>query len=79
MWSVLDLKDAFSQIPLAPEARPIFKITTPLGDWQPTVCHKVTKMLPQFSKGRWIFLDPVSHNAKAYFDDVIVGSDEVED
>ena len=37
MWAKLDLKDAFYQIPLAPVARPIFKITTPFGYYQPTI------------------------------------------
>ncbi len=54
MWAKLDLKDAFSQVPLAPEARPIFKITTPMGDFQPRIMLQGYSNSPSLFKERWI-------------------------
>ena len=76
MWSVLDLKDAFSQIPLAPESRPIFKITTPIGDFQPTVMPQGYTNAPSIFQREMDFcLEPVQNLANAYFDDIIAGTD----
>jgi hypothetical protein len=77
MWTKLDLMDAFSQIPLAPEARPIFKITTPLGDFQPTIMLQGYANAPSIFQREMDFcLDPVSNIANAYFDDIICGTEK---
>lgn len=75
IWSKLDLKDAFSQIPLAPAARPIFKITTPLGDFQPTIMPQGYRNAPSiFQREMDNCLHSVQEIASAYFDDIIAGS-----
>ena len=75
IWSKLDLKDAFSQIPLASEARPIFKITTPLGDFQPTIMPQGYCNAPSiFQREMDHCLQPVENIANAYFDDIISGT-----
>ena len=77
LWSVLDLKDAFSQVPLAPEARHIFRFTTPLGDFQPTVMPQGYTNAPSIFQREMDFcLEELRHFACAYFDDVIVGTEK---
>ncbi len=79
IWAKLDLKDAFSQIPLAPEARSIFKLTTPLGDFQPRIMLQGYCNSPSIFQREMDFcLESVSEFACAYFDDIICGTDGVE-
>ena len=77
MWSKLDLKDAYSQIPLDKESRKYTTTSTPLGSVQ-------WKVVPQgFTNAGAIFqrvmdfvLHPKRDVADPYIDDVIIGTDE---
>ena len=76
MFSKLDLKDAFSQVPLAPECRHLTTINTPLGPYQ-------WKVLPQgycnapsfFQRVMDMVYYPVRDVIDNYIDDGIVGTD----
>ena len=46
IWSVLDLKDAFSQVPVAPECRPITTCSTPIGQFVWNVVPQGLKKCP---------------------------------
>ena len=75
MWSKLDLKDSVSRIPLAKSARPIFKVTTPSGDFQPTIMPQGYCNAPSvFQREIDHCLQTVQDIANAYFDDIISGT-----
>ena len=76
IWSVLDLKDAFSQVPIAPECRPITTCSTPIGQFVWNVVPQGLKNAPAIFQRLmdWV-LGPVREIADVYFDDIIIGTD----
>ena len=74
MWSVLDMKDGYHQVPLKKEHRPITCMSTPRGNLQ----WKVLVM--GLKNGNAIFQRVMEHvlrdvdYADPYVDDVIIGS-----
>jgi hypothetical protein len=75
IFSVLDLKDAFYQIPLHEADRPNTCMSTPLGSFQ-------LRVLPHgYKQGPAVFQRVIEHTlrdardvADPYFDDIIIGS-----
>ena len=74
IWSVLDLKDGFHQIPIRPECRHITCMSTPVGVFQ-------WKVLPMGLKNASAIFQRVMESVlqehdyvNVYIDDIIVGS-----
>ena len=78
MFSVVDLKDAFHQIPMAEASRPLTAMSTPMGLMQ-------WRVMPQGIKnGQAVFqrvvewvLRSVSDVADPYFDDILIGTERL--
>ena len=76
MWSTLDLKDAFSQIPLSEESMPITTTSTPLESVEWCVVPQGLKNAPAiFQRLMDGVLYPVRDCCDPFFDDIIVGTD----
>jgi hypothetical protein len=75
IFSVLDLRQAFHQMPLAPESRHITCTFTPLGlyQWKVNVMGLKNASI-QFQKMMDDVLEPVRDVADCYIDDIIVGT-----
>ena len=75
LFSVIDLKDAFHQIPLEKGSRPLTGMSTPLGLMQWRVMPQGIKNGPPIFQRvlEWV-LQSVSDVADPYFDDIIVGT-----
>ncbi len=74
IWSVLDLKDGYHQMPLKPEHRHITCMSTPKGSYQWKVLVMSLKngntMFQRMME--WVLQD--LENADPYVDDIIIGS-----
>ena len=76
MWSTLDLRDAFSQIPLSDESMPITTTSTPLESVEWCVVPQGLKNAPAiFQRLMDEVLRPVRDCCDPFFDDIIVGTD----
>ena len=77
IWSVLDLKDGYHQMPLKPEHRHITCMSTPKGSYQWKVLVMGLKngnaMFQRMME--WVLQD--LENADPYVDDIIIGSSGV--
>ena len=74
----MDLKNAFSQVPIAKECRPINTCSTPIGQFVWNVVPQGLKNAPAiFQRLMDSILAPVREYADAYFDDIIVGTDTI--
>ena len=75
MFSVLDLRQAFHQMPLDPASRPITATYTPLGifQWKVNVMGLKNASV-QFQKMMESVLESVKDVADVYIDDIIVGT-----
>jgi hypothetical protein len=77
MFSKLDLKDAFSQVPLSPECRHLTTINTPLGPFQWRVLPQGYCNSPSvFQRMMDLIYYPVRDVVDNYIDDGIVGTNE---
>ena len=77
IFSIMDLKDAFHQIPLEPESRPITGTSTPLGLQQWRVVVMGWKNGVQYcQRNVETVLEPVSDIAAGYVDDILAGTDD---
>ena len=75
MFSVLDLKDAFHQVPLHPDSRAYTCTSTPKGTYQWKVVAQGLKNGPSiFQRVIEHTLKPAADVADPYFDDVIIGT-----
>ena len=75
IFSVMDLKDAFHQVHLDPGSRPITNTQLPGGLYQWMVVPQGIKVGPPLlQRDIDATLSPVAVNAKAYFDDINVGT-----
>ena len=73
---MLDLKDAFSQVPIAVECRPITTCSTPIVQFVWNVVPQGLKNAPAvFQRLMDSVLASVRDFADAYFDDIFVGTD----
>jgi len=76
IYSVLDLREAFHQVPLHPESRPLTCTSTPLGTVQWKVLVMGLTNAPQiFQRVMEHCLEPVVDIARPFFDDILVGTD----
>jgi hypothetical protein len=79
LYSVVDLKDAFHQIPLAEESRQYTCMSTPLGTYQWRVMPQGIKNGPStFHRIVEVVLEKVSDVATPYFDDILVGTKAIQ-
>ena len=75
LFSVLDLKDAFHQVPMLEESRPYSCMSSPKGTHQWRVMAQGLKNGPStFQRVVEYVLRDVNDVANAYFDDIIVGT-----
>jgi hypothetical protein len=74
IWSVLDLKDGFHQIPIHPDSRHYTCMSTPIGTFQWVVLPMGLKNAPSVFQRvmDWIFKD--FPHVDPYIDDIIIGS-----
>ena len=74
MFTVMDLKDAFQQVPMHPDSRPYSCASTPIGTKQWCVVVMGLKNgVPIFQRVVEYSLEPVSDVASPYVDDILVG------
>ena len=75
MWTIIDLKDAFSQIPIDDESGKILAISTPSGVLHPLCMPQGYKISPAVWQRviEWV-LREVRDAAHPYIDDIIVGT-----
>ena len=75
MFSIIDLKQAFHQQPLEEKSRPITCTMTPLGvmQWRVNVMGLKNAGV-QFQQMMDDVLEPVKDIARAYMDDILVGT-----
>jgi hypothetical protein len=80
IWTVIDLKDAFSQIPMSPDSQEIIAIGTPIGVLKPRCMPQGLKNAPAVWQRvtEWVLRD-VRDVADPYIDDIIVGTTQTED
>ena len=79
IFSVMDLRDAFHQVRLDAESRPITNTQLPGGLFQWTVVPQGIKVGPPLlQRDVDATLSPVASAAKAYFDDINVGTRKTE-
>ena len=79
IFSVLDIKDAFHQVLLAPESRAVTATQLPGGLFQWTVVPQGIKVGPPLlQRDVDATCAPVSSFARAYFDDICGGTKQVE-
>jgi hypothetical protein len=78
LFTVLDLKDAFHQVPLAESSRQATGMSTPLGLMQWRVLPQGVKNGPAIFQRvvEWV-LQGVADVADLYFDDVIIGTERL--
>ena len=76
IWSIIDLKDAFSQVPLTEESRNILAIQTPLGVVRPRMMPQGYKNSPSVWQRmiEWCMKD-IRDIADPYIDDVLIGTE----
>ena len=79
LYTLIDLKDAFHQIPLKQHSRAYTCTSTPKGTFQWRVMAQGLKNGPSTFQRvvDWV-LEPVADVAKAYFDDIIIGTKDQE-
>ena len=76
MFSVLDLRDAFHQVPLHKDSRPHTCCSTPRGSKQ--WCVVVTGLKNGVAIFQWFIeycLRPVADSADPYVDDILIGTE----
>jgi hypothetical protein len=75
LWTVIDLKDAFSQIPMHPESMHIIAVGTPIGVLKPLCMPQGLKNAPAVWQRmiEWVMRD-VRDIADPYIDDIIIGT-----
>ena len=78
LFTVLDLKDAFHQVPMAESSRPATGMSTPLGLMQWRVLPQGVKNGPAIFQRvvEWVLQD-VMDVADPYFDDIIIGTERL--
>ena len=74
VWSVIDLKDAFHQIPLHSGSRPCTAFTTTEGVWQWTVMPMGLAGAPARQQRLMVELFGDLPNVVVYIDDLLIGS-----
>ena len=74
IWTVLDMKDGFHQIPLHPDSRDYTTMSTPLGLFRWTVLPMGMKNAPAIFQRVMDYILRDIPNADPYIDDVIIGS-----
>ena len=76
MWTIIDLKDAFSQIPMDEESAKILAISTPEGVLHPRCMPQGYKNSPSVWQRviEWVLKD-VRDVADPYIDDIIIGTE----
>ena len=80
LFSVLDLKDAFHQVPLHPDSRSYTCTSTPRGtkQWK-VVVMGLKNGVPIFQRVIEHCLEPVSDVADPYVDDIIISTEATQD
>ena len=77
IFSIMDLKDAFHQIPLKEESRTITNTSTPKGMQQWRVVLQGWKNGVQYcQRNIEVTLDPVCDVSCGYVDDILTGTDD---
>ena len=76
LWSVIDLKDAFSQIPLHEDSRNLAATYTPIGVLRPKCMTQGLKNSPAVWQRmiEWV-LGGLRHICDPYIDDLIIGTE----
>ena len=77
IFSTLDLRDAFHQVPMHPDSRPLTCTSTPKGVLQWRVLAQGLKNGPQIFQRVVDYVLQGADCADPYFDDIIVGSEGV--
>jgi hypothetical protein len=79
LWTVVDLKDAFSQIPMHPDSQHIIAVGTPVGVLTPLCMPQGLKNAPAVWQRiiEWVLRD-VRDVANPYIDDIIIGTTQKE-
>ena len=74
IWSVLDMKDGFHQVPMAQESKHFTCMSTPLGVYQWVVMQMGLTNAPAIFQRmiEWVLREHL--NVDPYIDDVIIGS-----